>query len=55
MEPIRIQFSTIDKRRRQARIAIEAPEEEKVLREGLLEDGGRLKSHPGGQSSGSHR
>ena len=37
MEPIRIMLSTVDKRRRQARIAIEAPEEVKILREELAE------------------
>ena len=38
MEPIRIQLSTIDKRRRQARIAIEAPDEVEIWREELVEE-----------------
>ena len=33
MEPIRIQLSAIDKRRRQARIAIDAPDEVEIWRE----------------------
>lgn len=36
MEPIRIMLSTVDKRRRQARIAIQAPEEVEIWREELF-------------------
>ena len=36
MEPIRIQLSAIDKRRRQARIAIEAPGSVEIWREEVL-------------------
>jgi len=38
MEPIRIMLSTIDKKRQQARIAIDAPDEVEVWREELLQE-----------------
>jgi sRNA-binding carbon storage regulator CsrA len=38
MVPIRIMLSTVDKRRPQARIAIEAPEEVGIWREELLNE-----------------
>jgi sRNA-binding carbon storage regulator CsrA len=38
MEPIRIMLSTVDRRRPQARIAIEAPDEVEIWREELLEE-----------------
>ena len=38
MEPIRIMLSTIDKKRQQARIAIDAPDEVEVWREELLHE-----------------
>ena len=38
MEPIKIQLSTIDKRRRQVRIAIEAPEEVEIWREEVFHE-----------------
>jgi len=38
MEPIRIMLSTIDKKRYQARIAIDAPDEVEVWREELLQE-----------------
>lgn len=40
MEPIRIMLSTVDKRRQQARIAIEAPDEVEIWREELLHENG---------------
>ena len=38
MEPIRIMLFTIDKKRQQARIAIDAPDEVEVWREELLQE-----------------